>query len=369
MLSIAFKNLIQEKTRLFISVGGVAFSVLLILILQGLLQGFSYRIGEYIRAQNADLWVGDARARDMFHSISLLSISDKETIELIDGVETVSPFLARQVVVSTEHKETATYFIGYDSKTGVGGPTEVVEGKKTPSDGEIIIDRVFAGNHKVKIGDSLTVGQNSFKVVGISTGTNLVSFQYSFVTKEDAERTLSMEGQTNYFVVKLQSGADSEQVVQSIKQSLPSVQVFTKEEFIERNTEIVRDTFLPIVRVLLLIGFVVGVAVIGLTIYTSTVEKSKEYGVLKAIGVRNSQLYRMVFAQSLAAGITGFIFGSLMALVVNQVIDRFVPAFITYFRLVDFGWVFLASVLMSVLASYIPIRRIASVNPAEVFKA
>ena len=368
MFVIAFKNLFQEKTRLFISIGGVAFSVLLILILQGLLQGFSFRIGEYIRKQDADLWVGDARARDMFHSISLLSIADEEKIEGVEGVESVSPFLARQVVVATAHKETATYFIGYDATTGVGGPTKVVEGKETPSNGEIIVDRVFAGNHKVKIGDNLIVGQSNFKVVGVSTGTNLVSFQYSFVTKEDAERTLSMTGQTNYFVVKLKDNSDRERVAQEIKQNLPTVKVFTKEEFVDRNTEIVRDTFLPVVRVLLVIGFIVGVAVIGLTIYTSTVEKSKEYGVLKAIGVRNSQLYKMVFAQSLVAGVSGFLFGSLMALVVNLVIDRFVPAFITYFRLIDFGWVFLASVLMAILASYIPIRRIAMVNPAEVFK-
>ena len=369
MLFIALKNLFQEKTRLFISVGGVAFSVLLILILQGLLQGFSYRIGEYIRRQEADLWVGDARARDMFHSISLLSIADKEKIDGIEGVDSVSPFLARQVVISTEHKETATYFIGYDSATGIGGPTKVVEGKDTPETGEIIVDRVFASNHKVKIGDNLPVGQSSFRVVGISTGTNLVSFQYSFVTKEDAERTLSMRGQTNYFLIKLKIGVDRDSVAKSIGEVYPGVKVFTKEEFVDRNTEIVRDTFLPVVRVLLIIGFIVGVAVIGLTIYTSTVEKSREYGVLKAIGVRNSQLYKMVFAQALAAGILGFLFGSLLAVLVNQVVDRFVPAFITYFRLVDFGWVFVASVLMAVLASYIPIRRIAMVNPAEVFKA
>ena len=368
MLFIALKNLFQEKTRLFISIGGVAFSVLLILILQGLYQGFNYRIGEYIRRQEADLWVGDEKARDMFHSISFLPISAREKIEAIEGVNQVNPFLGRQVVISTSHKETSTYLVGYDTASGIGAPLKVVEGKQVPDKGEIIVDRVFANNHRVKIGDNLPIGQEYFKVVGISEGTNLVSFQYSFVTKEDAQRVLKMEGTTNYFLVRLKDNANKNELVEAIKTAVPGVKVFTKQEFVDRNTEFIQETFLPVVRVLLLIGFIVGVAVIGLTIYTSTVEKSREYGVLKAIGVRNSQLYRMVFAQSLTAGVLGFIFGSLMAFVVNQVVDRFVPAFVTYFRLIDFGWVLLASILMAILASYIPIRRIAMVNPAEVFK-
>ena len=180
MLFIALKNLFQEKTRLFISIGGVAFSVLLILILQGLYQGFNYRIGEYIRRQEADLWVGDEKARDMFHSISFLPISAREKIEAIEGVNQVNPFLGRQVVISTSHKETSTYLVGYDTASGIGAPLKVVEGKQVPDKGEIIVDRVFANNHRVKIGDNLPIGQEYFKVVGISEGTNLVSFQYSF---------------------------------------------------------------------------------------------------------------------------------------------------------------------------------------------
>lgn len=367
MLYIALKNLFQEKTRLLISIGGVAFSVLLILILQGLYQGFSYRMGEYIRSQPADFWVSDDKARDMFHSISILPLEDKAKIEAVAGVSRVSPFSARQIVVNIRGKREATYLVAYDPETGIGGPNKVVAGKQYPDQGEIIIDRVFAKNQKVSLNDSLPIGEESFKVAGISEGTNLVTFQYSFVTKGDAERIFGTKGITNYFLVSYQ-GVDKNQVAANIEKQLPGTKVFSKQEFVENNTEFIRETFLPIVLVLLIIGFVVGVAVIGLTIYTSTVEKSREYGVLKAIGVRNNQLYKMVFAQSLVAGITGFLFGSLMALVVNQVVDRFVPAFITYFRLIDFGWVFLASVLMAILASYIPIRRIAMVNPAEVFK-
>lgn len=57
MFRIAWRNLVQEKTRLAISVGGVAFSVTLIIVLAGLYQGWSNKIGEYIRTVPADVWV------------------------------------------------------------------------------------------------------------------------------------------------------------------------------------------------------------------------------------------------------------------------------------------------------------------------
>lgn len=368
MLSIALKNLFQEKIRLFISIGGVAFSVLLILILLGLYQGFKYRMGEYIQSQEADFWIGDDKARDMFHSVSILPLDMKEKLEAIDGVERAEPFLSRQVVVDIGENPEATYVVAYDKETEVGGPSKVIVGKETPGNGEIIIDKVFADNQKVAFGENLKIGDDNFKIVGISEGTNLVTFQYSFITRADAERLFGMQTATSYFLLKTKPEADKEAIHRELDENIQGITVFTKEEFVERNTELIEETFLPIVAVLLVIGFAVGVIVIGLTIFTSTIEKSREYGVLKAIGLRNSQLYQIVFAQSLFAGLVGFLLGSILAFVVNVGVVRIVPEFITLFRPVDFVWILVASIVMSIIATYIPIRRIANINPAEVFK-
>ena len=72
MVSIARRNLLQERTRLLISVGGVAFSVMLILILAGLYGGWKVRVTAYIDRVQADLWVAQDGASDMFHSGSFL---------------------------------------------------------------------------------------------------------------------------------------------------------------------------------------------------------------------------------------------------------------------------------------------------------
>ena len=369
MINIALKNLFQEKTRLIISVGGVAFSVLLILILQGLYQGWSQRMGDYIRNLPADLWVGQEGSRDMFHSVSILSLNDQEKIRQIEGVADVTSFSGRQMKLYINGKEAPTFVVGYDTSASFGGPVRVVEGKSAPEDGEIIVDRVFSKNKKIKIGGTLPIASENFKVVGISEGGNLVLYQYSFITKEDAERLFKLKDITNYFLVRVDPNADKGVVANKIKSAISGSEVFTKEEFIANNTQMIRETFLPIILVLVLIGLAVGIAVIGLTIFTSTIEKSREYGVLKAIGVRNSQLYQIIIEQALVAGVIGYVTGAMLAFLLNVTIARFVPEFVTYFRAIDLAWIFGASLLMAILAAFIPIRRLAAINPAEVFKS
>ncbi|MDP2721020.1 MAG: FtsX-like permease family protein [bacterium] len=369
MLFIALKNLFQEKTRLLISVGGVAFSALLIIVLVGLYQGWQNKMGEYIRNLPADLWVAQEGSKDMFHSVSVISLEDENKIKSIEGVSQVAAFSGRQLEVDFNGKQAATYVVGFDTSSRVGGPLRVIKGKSAPSNGEIIIDKIFADDNDLEIGDRFPIGTEEFEVAGISEGGSLITFQYSFVTKEDAERLFKLQGVTNYFMVTLLDDSKSGFVAKRIKELIPSTKVFTRREFVDKNTEIVTETFLPIILVLVLIGFAVGVAVIGLTIFTSTIEKSREYGVLKAIGIRNSQLYLIVVQQALVAGVAGYLIGLGFAFSLSLVVGQFVPEFITLFRVIDIVWIFGATLLMAILAAFVPSRRIAHINPAEVFKA
>src|SRR3972149_1934763 len=75
MFFLARKNLLAEKIRLLISVGGVAFSVLLVVVVGGLYRGWESRITDYIESIDADLWVGQEGSGDMSHSFSVIPSS------------------------------------------------------------------------------------------------------------------------------------------------------------------------------------------------------------------------------------------------------------------------------------------------------
>lgn len=362
MLFLAIKNLVQEKTRLLVSVGGVAFSVLLIMSIQGLYQGWSNKIGEYIRTVPADYWITQTGATDMFHTPSVLPLTG------VDGVATAKPFSGRRVAFAHNGKDINLYVIADDTQNGVGAPAQVVEGKSVPGKGEIIIDRVVGRSQDIRIGDTIPVAGRELKVAGYSEGGYILSFSFAFATKDDAEAILQLPGATNFFLVTVKSGADPAAVASRIEAD-PAVDAIAKDRFVENNTNIVRDTFLPIILVLLLIGIAVGMTVIGLTIFTSTIEKAREYGVLKAIGVSNRQLYTVVIEQAVTAAVLGYLVGAVLALVVSAAAGSYVPEFITEIRWLDAAWVLAVTLAMAVVASLLPVRRLSRIDPAEVFRA
>lgn len=369
MISVARKNLLHEKGRFFISTGGVAFSVMLILILLGLYRGWDEKLTEYVTTVDADLWVVQRGAADMFHSPSIITDVNTERIRTNEDVEDVAKLYGVRVGFDLNGEEAHLMIMGYDTARGVGGPKKVIEGKSVPNDGEIIIDEVFAFKQNLNLNDKLTILDKTFRIAGISTGGNLVSFQYAFLTQEDAAELLNMPGLTNYLLLDTKDSADQDALIRSLEEDISEIMVLTKPEFGVKNRRLITDTFLPIIEVLVGIGFIVGLVVISLTIYTATIEKSREYGVIKAVGARNRHLYRIIFEQSAIAGFSGFALGGTLTFAAAAIAKRFEPSFITSFAWQDVAMVFGAAVLMILASAYIPIRRLLSIDPAIVFKS
>src|SRR3990170_4857822 len=79
MLLVARKNLFSEGTRLAISVGGVALSVLLIMLLLALYRGWDEKVGGFVDDSNVDAWVASKGAKDFLAAASLLPIDDPQS--------------------------------------------------------------------------------------------------------------------------------------------------------------------------------------------------------------------------------------------------------------------------------------------------
>jgi putative ABC transport system permease protein len=144
--------------------------------------------------------------------------------------------------------------------------------------------------------------------------------------------------------------------------------VFTKDEFAANTRDRILSNVLPILLVVLLLAFIVGLAVAGLTIYTATVEKAREYGILKAVGFKNGYLFRTVLEQSIVTGFLGFLIGVGLTLAISRFASDLVPQFVTYIRPADIGFVAVATLVMSAVAAYIPVRRLSSIDPVAAFK-
>lgn len=369
MFFIALKNLLQEKTKLAISIGGVAFSVLLIVIINGVYQGFNEKMGAYPKSIPADLWVEQKGVGDMYHTLSFLPDNLETQLSNIDGVAQADKYLGRQVMFDLNDKDQSLFIVGVDPLSGTTKPYKMEEGNwQNLQDGEIIIDKVMAKNQNLQVGDILDINGEQLEISGISSGGNLISFQYAYVTYDQAKTMFNLGNKVNFYLIKLAPGADSLTVKANIEENVEEVSVLTRDEFVDSSRKVVTDSFLPIVAVLVVIGLVIGIAVIGLTTYSAAIEKSREYGVMKAIGLNNSQLFKMVIIQSLFSGIIGYFIGIGLAYITSIVSENAVSSFVTEIRTFDLLWVFGATIGISIVASYIPMRRITSIDPAEVFK-
>jgi len=362
---IAFKNLFKEKGRLLITISGVTFSVVLILLLLGLYQGWSTQITKFLGGIEADLWVGSNGSSDLSHGISILPKDTGAQLEDVAGTDKVVPFVGRQISFSLNGGDSHVYLIGQDEDKIIH-PYTIVEGKSSPDKGEIIIDQTFARKENLNIDDKLDIQGVELRIAGISKGGNLLAYTYAIATTEDVRDALKANDYTNYFIIK---SSDPELTEKEIKDKYPNLQAIPKDNFINNNSVIIKDSFLPIIAVLLLVALVIGTAIIGLTIYTSVVEKSREYGVLKAIGYTNYQLFGIAVIQSFMAGLLGLIVGNILAPIIAQIAYEFVGGFIYENGYSQIIGVAVTVMLMSILASFIPLKRILSIDPAEVFKA
>lgn len=366
-ISLAQKNLFHEPARLIISISGVTFAVFLILVLLALYRGWSETLSEYIYNVEADIWVMQEGAIDMSHSISLMPNGTLDQLQAVAGVTTVEGLVGNRVMLELESGELTTRVLGFNTATNIGGPVDMIEGKSVPEAGEIIIDQIVHQDHDIAVGETMTIKDTDFTVVGIASGGPL--FQQSYVTQSDARSLFGLQDYTNFFIITVTDEGTVGEVMQRIEDTVPGVDAQTEAEFAENNEKEIMDKFLPIILVLVFIGFVVGVVIISLTIYTATIEKVREYGVLKAIGAPNVYLYRVVLTQSSIAGGIGFLLGAILTYFGSNVIQRFEPLFATLVKWQDVVAVAGLTLLMIVLAAYIPLRRIIKIDPAIVFKS
>lgn len=367
MISIALRNLFGEKTRFLFSIGGVAFSVMLILIILSLYRGWQIKSTQYIREIETDIWVTQDGASDITSSASVIYPEVGEQIKKIAGVTKFHEFIGRPIQFNLRGQDTNVYIVGVDPKDPITSPKDLSINPKTIEKGEIIIDKVLSKNRDIKKGDIIEIFNNVYTVTGIVDGANMFLFQFSFISKADAIEQFNSKGIITYYLVDVEKGKLQEVKKQINK--IPGIEAFSKQEFVDRNRKLINDVFIPIITVLVIISFFVGTTIIGLTIYTATVEKSREFGVIKALGSSNIQIYRIIFEQSLISGVIGYFAGVGFTIFLLWLIPQFVAVFVTTLLVEDLLMVFAAAIVMSIVASYTPVRRIVKIDPALVFKS
>jgi putative ABC transport system permease protein len=220
------------------------------------------------------------------------------------------------------------------------------------------------------IGDYREILGRRFKIIG--TTTQAASFTTAPIVFMDygnaQELHQTLTNKASYILVKLSPGADAQKVAAEIRRIAPYNDVHTKDEWASRSKSywIVSTGLGMNMGVTVFLGILVGIVVVGQTLYTSAVEHMKEFGTVKAIGGSNWDIYRILGEQALIAAVVGFALGGVLSYAMRPVMASLhlnvlvSPAFA--------ATVFAGTVAMCLGAAMFSFRRVSAIDPALVFR-
>ena len=365
---VAVRNLIGERTRFALSVTGVGFAVLLVLVMAGIFVGTINQVTTYIDHSRNAVWVAQPGVSQMFRAVSWLPAGDRQRLLSAPEVAAADPILGQPSDFVHNGEQTAYFVLGYDTASGVGGPWAMAEGRGVAQSGEVVLDRILARKNDIRLGDSVEIVDGTFTVVGLSDQTAALGNFYAFVSLTDAARLLRAGNRVSYYLVQPSPGHTPEQTAAAIRTSLPGMDALTSTEFAHNSRDIIISMVGRPLKTMIAISTLVGVVLVGLIVWTLPVEQAADFGVLRALGVRPIQLCRIVLAQAALVAAAGFILGAAVAYGLQFLIGERMGDVTVAITPPMLAAMAVATAVMAVLGSLLPLRRVVSIDPADAFR-
>jgi len=372
---LARRNLFHDKVRFAVTLTGIVFALVLIIIQFGLFLGFTTTTSNNIDHSNADLWI-------VFRGVGYFdtgrSFSERKLYQVLStaGVERAEKYMQsfgrwKRPDGSMENIQV----IGFHPGSGLGEPWNIVQGSiaNLRQEDSVLVDELYREKLGVQqIGDQVEIGDHRARVVGFTRGIRSFTtspFVYtSFKNSLDYTNPTSREDTTGYLLVKAKSGVSPRELQARLQARLRDVDVYTTAQFSRKTRFYWMFTTGAGLAVLTaaLMGLVVGVAVVAQTIYAATMDHVREYGTLKAMGATNRYLYRVLIEQAVWSAVLGYTMAMIVAHFIVEGSAKGGAVILMPWSM-SAGMLVLA-VVMCIAAALVSINKVTKIDPAMVFR-
>ncbi len=398
---LAIKNLKTRKLRSWLTIFGIVVGIFLVITLISLSAGIKNSILKQLNALGGDIIFVMPGAIDnpltTFMGGQRLSEEDIQTVKKIKGVEIALPTSQKSQLMRynneqksvfltsfpwNEGKDFLSNFQGWSLAEGVW-PSP---GKRELLIGSLVAEKDFFGK-RIKVGDTVAINGRSFKVVGIlnSIGNKGDDTSVYLDTEVFQQVTGDRDGGALAIMVKAEEGVSPDELAAKIKSALEEVRKRKRGENVSDFSVLTSEKMgsiaggiLGVIQAAVMVFAAISILVGGLgimnTMFTSVRERTKEIGVLKAIGAKNSAVISIFLIESgilgLIGGAGGVIFGLIVAKLIEGysrasgafLLEAYMPA-----SLIIFGLLF--SFLVGCLSGYLPARKAAKLKPTEALRS
>ncbi|WP_284126454.1 ABC transporter permease [Parerythrobacter aestuarii] len=379
MLWIAIRMLTGDKQKFFGLLFGIAFSTLLITQQLTIFMNLIERGASNVyNVSEAEVWVMDPVSRTADVSYAMPSTA-LDRVRGVPGVEWATPYLRATAAVRTADGDLEQVgIIGVDDATLIGLPARLKEGSVDVlhrPDSVLIDDvgttRMFP-DQASPIGEVLELNDQRAVIRGVAdaipgfTSTVVLYTRYS----QALRYVPGTRNRLSFVLVGAADGVTPRELAARITRQT-GLKAETRDDFAQDGVDfVIENTGIPFnFGITVALGFIVGVAIVGLTFSLFIRDNIRQFGALKAIGVTNGTIVRMVGAQAGMVGVIGYALGvaGTAAFIAyfewsNPFFKGFyVPGWIPLFSLV-------AVMLILAITGFFALRSVLSTEPAAVFR-
>ncbi len=313
---LVVENLKHRPVRTLLSIVAISIQVTMVLTLVGLGAGMVNEQARRAKGVGADIII---RAP----SNSVITFSVSMPAKLIPAVIEKEPHVTAAAGVLLHGTDMFSYVTGLDLTqfNKLNGGFKFERGGPFQNPGDVMVDSYYASEHKLHVGDKVPILNRPWRLSGIYETGMLARLVVPLDTLQDLTANT---GKISVIYVKLDDPARTREVIASLKQKLKDYQIRSMEEYASLYSVGSVPMLKEFIWVVIALGVLVGFLVVFLSMYTAVLERTREIGVLKALGASPQYILNILLRETVLLAIAGSILGILMAYVtrftINQVI-------------------------------------------------
>lgn len=398
-LVLAFGNLKHRGLRSWLTILGIFIGIAAVVALISLGQGLENGIEKQFESLGKDKIIIEPRTMGPPGSVTseslILTSKDLEYIGDIDGVEWAMGYLVKTGQAKFKDESAIGFGIGVNPEDfevgldlqGVG----IVDGRALKDGDKFKV--VLGYDHSIEgkiweegitVGEKIEIENQEFKVAGIIEKVgNPFDDGAIYIPKETLREVLNVGDEESQIIVKVSDGEDVNEVAEEIKRRLikfrdekegqETFTVSTSEQLLNSFKDILGIVQAVLVGIAVISLFVGGIGIMN-TMYTSVLERTKEIGIMKAVGAKNSDILYIFLIESgclgLVGGVIGVLLGSGLAkgveyVAVNMLGTNLLQASLDI-TLISAALVF--SFLVGTISGVFPAMRAAKLKPVDALR-
>jgi len=376
MINLAKKDIAHTLGKFIVTAMGVGMLLGIVLIMMGVYRGMLVDAEVLLKDLSVDIWVVQEDTLGPFADASRIHEDLKNTLRAIDGIDKTAALTFQNIQIPSPTKPIRVVAVGFDPYGDVDAISKdrLVEGRTiTRSHYEVVV----SDNLGFELGDTMNLGRNIYKVVGITHGTvssggdpliyislkdaQELQFLYSNARiRNDRERGLKGgdSHMVNTIVATIKPGYSVDSVAQSIRR-WKHKNVYTGAEQKDILTKNLIERASKQIGLFTAILVIVSTIIIALIIYTMTLEKMKEISIMKLIGIPNSLIIKMIVQETLLLGFLAFIFGNAFS---HLIYSKFPKRVVL--EVPDAWMLFIVVIIASIFSSFVGVKKVISADPA-----